>query len=162
MRFIIIWLILTSININAEIYKWTDANGKVHFGDKPPASQQSEEIDQAALMRKVNSYTHVTIEIVPFDFGLKTKSNRVTMYSTQWCPYCAKARKYFAEHNIAYIEKDIDQSSKAKKEYIKFGGTGIPVIFAGNLRMNGFSAKSFAKLYKKAKQQAKTNLQSSH
>lgn len=31
----------------AEVYKWTDAQGKVHFGDKPPASEKQpvEKID---------------------------------------------------------------------------------------------------------------------
>ena len=29
----------------AGIYKWTDANGKVHFSDQAPARQQAQEID---------------------------------------------------------------------------------------------------------------------
>jgi hypothetical protein len=28
-------LILFSVNVSAEIYKWTDNQGKIHFGDRP-------------------------------------------------------------------------------------------------------------------------------
>ncbi len=30
--------------VNAEIYKWTDSNGKVYFSDKPTSNNQSQEI----------------------------------------------------------------------------------------------------------------------
>jgi hypothetical protein len=29
----------------AEIFKWTDENGKVHFGDRPPGEREVEKID---------------------------------------------------------------------------------------------------------------------
>jgi len=36
----------------------------------------------------------------------------VKMYATSWCPYCAKARAYFARRNIAYVEVDIEKSKE--------------------------------------------------
>ena len=37
-------LVLFSLTANAEIYKWTDENGKVHFSDKP-IGEKSETLD---------------------------------------------------------------------------------------------------------------------
>ena len=37
-KFLLILLILTSTNAFAELSKWTDADGKVHYSDQPPPS----------------------------------------------------------------------------------------------------------------------------
>ena len=36
---------LSSANTSAEIYKWVDENGKVHFGDAPPTSKKAQSVD---------------------------------------------------------------------------------------------------------------------
>lgn len=41
----------------AQVYKWVDEDGKVHFSDKKPATQSAEELDI-----KVNTYTRVSYE----------------------------------------------------------------------------------------------------
>lgn len=36
MRYVLIYLLLIPfVSIHAEVYKWTDADGNIHFGDKP-------------------------------------------------------------------------------------------------------------------------------
>ena len=49
--------ILTPSHGNAEIYKWTDENGRVHFGDKP-----AENVSAESVTVEVNSYTNVTYD----------------------------------------------------------------------------------------------------
>ena len=61
------------------------------------------------------------------------------MYATSWCPYCAKARAYFARRGIAYVEIDIEKSREGRAEYDRLGARGIPVILVGSQCMNGFS-----------------------
>jgi uncharacterized membrane protein YhiD involved in acid resistance len=43
---------LMSIAVNAEVYQWRDANGKLHFSDKKPKQQDSEDI--SASVKAVN------------------------------------------------------------------------------------------------------------
>ena len=38
-------LCLCGSTVNAAVYKWTDENGQVHFGDQPPPQKQSQSID---------------------------------------------------------------------------------------------------------------------
>ncbi len=33
------------LSVQAEVYRWVDSNGKVHFGDRPPKGQASEMLD---------------------------------------------------------------------------------------------------------------------
>lgn len=43
----VLFTCLLSMNImaSAEIYRWTDEQGKMHFTDSPPAGKQVEEIE---------------------------------------------------------------------------------------------------------------------
>ena len=126
----------------AEIYKWIDDNGKVHFSDSKPVEQSTE-----TVKLKINSYTNVTFELAPVTPSKSGQRKRVIMYSTSWCGYCKKARRYFNAKGIAFKEYDIEKSQSAKKAYDKLGGRGVPVILVGKSRMNGFSERGFKKLY---------------
>ncbi|ADP97719.1 DUF4124 domain-containing protein [Marinobacter adhaerens] len=42
MRFLLLFLATLSFSAFAQVYKWTDENGNVHFGNQPPPGQQEE------------------------------------------------------------------------------------------------------------------------
>ena len=47
------------------------------------------------------------------------------MYSTDWCGVCRRARTLLAELDADYVEKDIEKSTEAQREYVaKFGSSG--------------------------------------
>ncbi|MCP4552756.1 MAG: DUF4124 domain-containing protein [Bacteroidetes bacterium] len=141
MKLLIIAILLVPLFCFAEIYKWTDEQGNVHFGDSPKDDVQAEKV-----VVEVNSYEHITYDNV--EFYQRSESKRVTMYSTSWCGYCKKARNYFKDNGIAYIEYDIEKDERAKRMYDALGATGVPVIIVGKKRMNGFSVAGFEKIYK--------------
>lgn len=74
----------------------------------------------------------------------------VVMYATAWCPYCAKARAYFAKSGIAYIEHDVEKSAAAKAEFKRLGGRAVPLIVVGREKMDGFSETGFELLMVRA------------
>jgi len=141
MRYLFIILLIVPILALGEIYKWTDDKGNVHFGDSPKENERSEKI-----VVEVNSYENVTYDNVEFYQG--SESKRVTMYATSWCGYCKKARNYFKENGVSYIEYDIEKDERAKRMYDLLGGKGVPVILVGKKRMNGFSVAGFEGIYK--------------
>jgi glutaredoxin len=73
---------------------------------------------------------------------------QVVMYATSWCPYCQQARNYFRQQDIPYIEHDIEKDAAARRAYKDFGGRGVPVIFVGKRRMNGFSIEGFKRIHR--------------
>ena len=149
--FILFYIFFHSFAV-AEIYKWTDEKGKVHFSDSPPNKEKVEKLDADELEKRISSFTQVSVEFVPIDLGVNRQANANTlvMYTTTRCGYCEKARKYFAKKNIDYVEKNINLSDKFDAEFEAFGGTGVPVIFMGEYRMQGFSEGNFDKFYAKA------------
>ncbi len=76
---------------------------------------------------------------------------QVVMYATSWCPYCAKARAYFARKGIAYVEHDIEKSVAASVEFKRLGGRGVPLIYIGQERMSGFHEQEFDILLARAR-----------
>jgi mycoredoxin len=46
----------------------------------------------------------------------------VTIYTAFWCPDCRIAKRFLAEHNVAYKEIDIETTPGAAEEVIKRTG----------------------------------------
>ena len=130
--------IIAAGDVLSEIYRWTDESGRVHFSDKAPVQYESETIEV-----QVNTY-----ESVSYDKSIFNTGKKVVMYSTSRCGYCKKAKQYFKKMGISYTEYDIEKNSKARSEFERMGATGVPVILVGKKRMNGFSEKSFKKIYR--------------
>jgi glutaredoxin len=131
---------------SAEIYKWTDEKGQVHFSDKSDSSRPSDSVE---IKVQINSYESVSYETLINDQenSGQEQDRNVIMYSTSWCKYCAKARRYFEASSIPFTEYDIEKDATAKQEYDELGAKGVPVILVGNKRMNGFSVSGFKAIY---------------
>lgn len=128
--------------VGADIHQWRDANGNLHFGDKPPANAQSQQLEL-----KPNIYV-APVSSGPTVAVAKSKP-AVTLYSTTWCGYCKKARAYFIETNVAFKEYDVETSRKGARDYERFGASGVPVILVGKKRLQGFNKAAFDVAYAK-------------
>lgn len=95
---------------------------------------------------KINTYTSVEIKPLVERLG---RTDRVVMYSAEWCGICTRAKKYFRKNNIAYISYDIEKSRTGKMDFKRLRGKSVPIIIVGDKRMNGFTAARFDQLYKK-------------
>ncbi len=126
--------------VHAEIYKWVDESGKIHYSDEKPDEGLSEQVDV-----QVNSID--TISISASDFLDARERRQVVMYSAAWCGFCKKARHYFRQQGIPFKEYDIETSRKGRRDYAKLNGTGVPIIFVGQKRMQGFRAARFQAIY---------------
>lgn len=64
---------------------------------------------------------------------------RVVVYGTETCPYCAKARAYLRERQVAFGDFDVAKSDKGKQDFAKLGGKAVPVILIGDRQLVGFN-----------------------
>lgn len=62
----------------------------------------------------------------------------VVLYATDWCGYCKKTREFFKQHNIAYVEYDIEKSAEGKAQYDQLRGSGIPLVVIRGEVMRGY------------------------
>ena len=137
---------LLALPAAAQVYTWKDKDGRVHFGDRPPPEAKADEV-------RIRSYDQPS---APQDWSgvIKGKSSRVaaassqgvTMYATDWCGVCKRARSYFAAKGIAYTEIDVEKSEAGRREFAQLGGKGVPLIVAGGKVMRGFSPEGFEQM----------------
>lgn len=98
---IITLLLLASINVQAEVYRWTDSNGKVHYGDKKPA-EKAENISDKIKQQNIDtsSAEHKKMETI---FRKENEADREYKLQQQRpdperLHACAEAKNYL--HNI--------------------------------------------------------------
>lgn len=145
--FIFCAISLFAVNSHADIFRWVDEQGRIHFTDKPPPQAESQ-----SVRLRINSFTSPSIEPFQFDESLISKrvvTPDVIMYSTSWCGYCKQARRYFNQKQIAFTEYDVEKTDKGKQDFKRLGGKGVPVILVGDRRLNGFSKRAFEQIYQR-------------
>jgi mycoredoxin len=57
----------------------------------------------------------------------------VTMYTTQWCPDCRRAKSFLKERGVAFREVNIDEDESAEEIVIRAndGKRVVPTLEAG-------------------------------
>ena len=65
-------------------------------------------------------------------------SKNITLYSTQWCSYCASLRMYFDTHGIKYKEYDVEKSALGAFGLWAFRARGVPIVVIGTEVIYGF------------------------
>ncbi len=128
-------LTLTATAAAGEIYRWTDAQGRVHFGDRPQSG---------AANQWPAAAPNVVQAVRP---SARPEAKQVVLYSTQRCGFCRKARAHFAARGIPYTEYDVETTEKGWRDYNRMKGRGVPIILIDGERMNGFSASLFDRMY---------------
>ncbi len=75
------------------------------------------------------------------------KNHKITVYSTQTCPYCVMAKNYFKNKGIEYKDIDVSIDENAAKEMVtKSGQMGVPVIDIDENIVVGFRPDVFEHL----------------
>lgn len=139
MRILLFTLAITmaASGIQAQMYKYTDENGWVHYTDKPPANVSSHLVDT-----QINTYfSAFPSKKGPAGNHTSAKREAVTIYTASWCGVCTKAIAYMRRNEIVFTEYDVEKSAKGRRDFERMNGRGVPIIMVGDLRMNGFNPR---------------------
>jgi glutaredoxin 3 len=71
--------------------------------------------------------------------GERSAMAKVEMYSTMWCPYCARARALLERKGVEFIEIDLMEEPRRRDEMIRraSGRTSVPQIFIDGEHVGG-------------------------
>jgi glutaredoxin 3 len=65
-------------------------------------------------------------------------SAAVVMYTTNWCPYCDRARRLLSAKNVAIEEIDVESAPEKRAEMQQRSGRRtVPQIFIGETHVGG-------------------------
>ena len=63
----------------------------------------------------------------------------IKLYTSNWCPYCNAAKRFFEENNIKYKEINIEEKNISRQELLDLsGGYTVPQIFIHNQCIGGY------------------------
>lgn len=65
-------------------------------------------------------------------------TEKVLMYTTSWCPYCARARQLLQDRGVAFEDIDIEERPEARAEMMtRSRRHTVPQIFVGETHVGG-------------------------
>jgi glutaredoxin len=136
----LLFMLTFASSAQADIYKWTDADGKAHFSGSKPANPASIE-NRNDLEVKSPQPAPAAVD-KPVETATSPK---VDLYITRWCPFCKKAMAFLRKNNIAFTAYDIeqDQVAAARKKAIDPGYSGIPLAVINRTIVRGFDADTY-------------------
>ena len=134
--YLILLSLLFALPASAGVYKWTDAQGRIQYSDSPPPAAKSTQL-------KLQSFTGAAqvSQAVGADSG-------VTIFTTEWCGVCKRAKAFFAQNGVPFREWDVEKTEFGAIKFQQLGGSGVPLITVGSKKMAGFEASAFMGLWK--------------
>jgi glutaredoxin len=125
--------LLCTASASAQMYKWKDAQGVVHFTDMPPASAQ----DKA----EVRTYAPADSgPALPYELAQAAHAHPVTLYTASSCAPCDQARSFLQQRGIPYAEKSVKTADD--RQTLKEAGSDakLPLLLVGHSTFVGFAA----------------------
>jgi glutaredoxin len=137
-RHLILLSLFLALPAFAGVYKWTDAQGRIHYSDAPPPVARTTQL-------KLQTYTGPVqvSQAIGADSG-------VTIYTTEWCGVCKRAKAFLEQNGVPFREWDVEKTEYGATKFKQLGGSGVPVITVGSGKMMGFDADRFMALWKNA------------
>lgn len=126
-------LLLCAAGAGAQMYKWTDAKGVVHYSDQPPAAK-----DAKVETRSFRGASGA-VEL-PYALAEAVRSNPVVLYTTSNCNACDEGRALLKQRGIPFAEKTV--KSNDDQEKLKEAGSDgqLPLLLVGGSKRVGFEA----------------------
>ena len=69
--------------------------------------------------------------------------HELVFFSAPWCGYCDRARDWFDDQRVDYLEINIESSTEARRLWREAGGRGVPLVLVGDQRVAGYSVDAY-------------------
>jgi glutaredoxin len=132
-----IFILLTALQAQADLYKWVDKTGGVHYSDQPPPGD-------AVKVEKKKIDTNVIEGQDNFSLREATRKNPVTLYMNDCGETCNKAKELLTKRGVPFAQKNPEASaidSVALKKLI--GSNLVPTLVVGDNHVQGYLESSW-------------------
>ncbi|RJX32151.1 MAG: glutaredoxin family protein [Oxalobacter sp.] len=127
-----ICLLLFVSSAQAQMYRWVDANGRIHFSDKPPPAKY------LPKQHDVRDGENESSSGLGYALSEAMKNFPVTIYTGNECAPCDEGRSYLKKRGIPFTEKTIKTNDDIAKLKEAGGGGQLPFLTVGRLSHTGF------------------------
>jgi len=140
MRLAIAILIMTAAaTAGAQMYRWTDKDGKVHFSDSPPPPGARNVTKKGVPVQSPAA----SAPNVPFATQQAMKDSPVTLYSTPGCEACNEARKLLNARGVPFKELSVNSEKDLAQLQSAVGSNSVPSMIVGPSVVKGFEEGAY-------------------
>lgn len=117
----------------AELYRWVDENGKVHYSDTPPPPQARKAERKRLGDRPADAN-------LPYAVQQAMKNFPLTLYTAKECgDACKQATAHLVRRGAPYTERDArDPDTAQALEKLTGGKLEVPVLTVGRSTLRGY------------------------
>ncbi len=126
----------------AELYRWADNHGKVHYGDAQP-NEDAEQLN-LKIYGSPQAASGVDDTTLPYETRRAKEHFPVTLYVTAECTSaCQLARDFLSKQHIPYGETVLKTKEETAAFQKKSGSDSVPTISVGNTWLKGFEPQQW-------------------
>lgn len=124
--------------VQAQTYRWLDADGGVHYSNMPPP-REARQVERKQLQGNV-----VQGDALPYATRLAAQNFPVTLYTSQDCGApCDDGRKLLETRGVPFKEIRVtDETSRATLKAVS-GGDSVPFLVVGRDTRQGYEPGSW-------------------
>jgi glutaredoxin len=116
-------------------YRWTDANGKVNYGDSPPRDAK----DVRSLGKGSAPAAGEASATLPYELRRAAERAPVVLFTSPECQPCVPATALLRERGVPYTERSVVTTDDLQEFRRLTGAVRLPHITVGTLSQNGFN-----------------------
>jgi glutaredoxin len=148
-------LLLCAASAGAQMYKWKDAKGVVHFSDQPPP-------ESAAKVEKKSFDGGARDTGLPYALAEAVRRSPVVLYTTDDCTACDQGRALLNLRGVPFVEKTVN-TNEDRQKLTEAGSSGqLPLLLVGGAKRIGFEASAWNETLTNAAYPLQRRLPASH
>jgi glutaredoxin len=131
-------LLLLPVLAQAQMYRWVDDNGKVHYADRAPLSGAKNVQKQSMSVGQGSSAP------LPYALQQAVRNFPVTLYTSEVCKEaCVQARELLNKRGVPYSEVTVATEEDLAQLKKLSGGNVVPVMTVGREVYKGFESGAY-------------------
>lgn len=134
-------LMIAATSAAAQMYRWTDPSGRVHFTDTPPpgAARNVQKRPAAAGGSDPSAGSNE-----PYALQMARKNSPVKLYSAPGCgAACDEARKLLNTRGVPFAEVSVASEAQIKELKELVGSPSVPALVVGDNVRKGFEEGAY-------------------
>lgn len=76
----------------------------------------------------------------------RPRTPRLRLYSAPGCGHCRQLKAHLQRLRVPFQELDISRNRRAQSEFQRLGARGVPVLLAGEQRLDGYDPRRLDRL----------------
>lgn len=137
-----IMILLAMAAVHAQLYRWTDEQGRVHITDTVPPPNARNVQKKAAPAAS----TSAPAPVEPYSLTLIRGKFPITLYTTPGCDSCADARKLLNARGLPFSEISVTTDQQIAELKEKANTNSVPVMIVGSTIQRGYEEGAYNKL----------------